>query len=171
MPFYRLSSDDEPKLIAQPETGMGFQVIFAGIFPGREGRFLVLSCALVLPARDREELRNSLLELAEVTNGEEADLDEVPAERVFLRGDVRTIGSRLTGMAEPPFGRRPLFPKTTLVVERGSAQPHLFFRFSPRRRDPRVDSPNYGQAGGGVEVLFLKGAIALHGVPHLIPDF
>jgi len=30
--------------------------------------------------------------------------------------------------------------------------------------------PNFGQAGGGVEVLFPKGATALHGRPHEIPE-
>ncbi len=218
MPIYRVSDDDENRFAAQPETGMGFQVIRVG-----GARFVVLANLIVVRAESPEEFQQGLLSLAEAAAGE---IEEVRLDSFRLGGTLETIESRLQSL--PQYGQPPLFPKTALVVERKSAEPQAFVRYSARRRDPRVDpktgsykpgtyavpwseiplvpsgfaavgryalpnpfaarrlypiitsstpqligaaAPNYGQAGGGVEVLFPQGATALYGQPHVIASF
>lgn len=140
--YFRLSPDDVLRLVAEPESGMGFQVILAELSSGLKGRFIVLSSLILLPARDTEELQNSLLSLLEVTDHEDDDLDEVDAKIVSLCGTVKTIESRLQAIDVQAYSQPPLFPKTALVVTRNSANPQLFVRYSARKSDPRVNPTN-----------------------------
>jgi len=232
MPISKLSKDDQKRLAKEPETGMGFQVVFGSV-GGKEGRFVVLASLLVLPAREAAELEEAFEELSEHGAGE---IEEAPAQRAQVSGSLSVIEARLPdprvvaarSQLAPQQATPPLVPKTALVVTRRSAVPEAFFRCSPRKKDPRVDpktgdfargtyaapwseiplvpsgfaavgryalpnpfaarriypivtdttpqlvgaaAPAFGQAGGGVEVLFPKGARALHGEPHVIPAF
>jgi hypothetical protein len=215
---------------------MGFQVVWGEISPEIIGRFVVLDSLIVLRARTRGELRESLAELAEFAEAD--DLEEVPGQPRQFAGNVRTIESRLpspevSNVRIDSFNvtvgtQGKLFRKTALVITRTSSNPQAFIRYTASRRDPRVDrktgdfapgtyaapwseaprvpsgfaavaryalpnpfaarrvypivtastpqiigaaAPNYGQSGGGVEVLFPMGAEALYGQPHLIAAF
>lgn len=148
MPIFRLTTDAQEKLIIEPETGMGFQVVWGQISPDTIGRFVILDTLIVLRARSRAELRDGLEELAEFAESD--DLEEVPGQIVQFAGTVRTIESRLPSPEVsnlPPDspnlrGRTPrgLFRKTSLVITRTSSDPQAFIRYSARRKDPRVDS-------------------------------
>jgi hypothetical protein len=235
MAIYRLAVHEQKRLSTLPDSGMGFQVVWGEISSTRTGRFIVLDTLLVLRARTRGELRDQLSELSETSSD---DFDEVPANTVSFSGTVVTIESRLPSkQVSDSVGDAPqlpspiphrLFRKTALIITRTSSSPQAFFRYSARRRDPRVDpktgdfasgtyaapwseaplvpsgfaavaryalpnpfaarrvytivtdstpqvigaaAPNHGQSGGGVEVLFPKGAKALYGEPHLIAAF
>lgn len=233
MPIFRLAPDGQERLVDEPETGMGFQVVWGDISPNMTGRFVILDSLLVLPARSRAEFREVLAELSEL---ESEDIEDVQGQSVQFVGAVRTIESRLPSPQVSDLrptvinlrAKGSLFRKTALVITRRSSAPEAFLRFSTRRQDPRVDpktgnfapgtyaapwseaplvpsgfaavgryalpnpfaarrlypivtmstpqligaaAPNYGQSGGGVEVLFPNGAIALYGQPHLIAAF
>jgi hypothetical protein len=213
---------------------MGFQVVWADVVGGKPGRYVILDSALVLAARSRPELRDSLAQLRERAQDDIEKLDLPPAK--FKGNLLTTTESRLPNpehvgwpaVQSVESGRRSLFSRTALVVSRTSSLPAAFIRYSARSQDPRVHpktgnfapgtyaapwseaplvpsgfaavaryalpnpfaarrvylivtnstpqligaaAPNYGQAGGGVEVLFPNGAQAMYGTPHLIAAF
>jgi len=112
--FYRIPEDYESDLIEEPETGMGFHVIQAEA-PHLEGdRFVVLASLIVLPARDHEELENSLLSLCEVSSEDIDDIAE-SAHTISFQGSVRTIESRLPQRLQAQYNQPPLLTTRSRV--------------------------------------------------------
>lgn len=230
MSLFRARDYDEEKLASEPETGMDFQLVRGTISGHKANRFMVIGSRLILPARTRGELLDSLQKL---TESEATDLDEVPAKRTGFESPPQVIFSMLDGQVreaesgvEVPGTERPerLIRPQGIVATRTNVPPMAYFRFSANQKDPRVlpngdfvsgtyattyndlgmvpsgfaavgryalpsplsarymfiimtnsspqligtAVPNFGQAGGGVEVLFRGGATAMTGVPHEI---
>jgi hypothetical protein len=145
MPIFRLSEDSEAAVRNEPETGMGFQIVFAQTNEGHSGRFLVLESLLLIPAERRDVLLDALQELAAVAA--DVDIEEVSGETVTFRIPPVVMETRLPNPAvdqnlpaavASAYNQAPIFSKTALVLERRKSDPLAFVRFSARRRDPRV---------------------------------
>ena len=146
MSVFTVDPRDQDRLVGQPETGMGFQVVWADLVGGKPGRYVILDSAVVLPARSRPELRASLAQLRESAQDDIENLDFPPAKfqgNVLATTESRLPNSEHDGWPAVQFvddSRRPLFNRTALVVSRTSSLPEAFIRYSARRKDPRVDS-------------------------------
>lgn len=208
MPIFRASPLTEQRLVAQAESGIGFQVLRY-----RADILVALNATLLIPLRDLRDGREMVDELV-------ALLAEGPAyretETIELADDMLLVFSQLdleyrdpqTGLNAPEIVAAP--PESVISPKR----PYSYYRFSAAPRDKRIApngdflpgtyattfadfhfvpsgfaavgryalpnpasarfvfqiitfdrptkmgtaTPNFGQAGGGVEVLFGKGA-------------
>lgn len=221
MTCIRLTEEDQNKLVIEPETGMGFQVIWATVGSKSPKRYVAFGSTILLPAENIDEFLDSLKKIA---SSGIRKFDELEAEPGSFRGKVETMESRLDINVGTQFTQTRLFDPQSVVLKNEKASPMAYFRFSANPNDPRVLSngnftagtyattyndlrmvpsgfaavgryalpnplsarfvyilvtdstpqligtavPKFGQAGGGVEVLFLKEAKALYAIPHEI---
>lgn len=209
MALLRVTSDSTEKLLEQPETGMGYQIIY-----DRGIRYLVFNSLIALPFSDYKSNRIDSRDVEYLSGN--PDLDELPAwlELISFSNEAETcvsildkqINSSDPGITLPDVVSGP--PAWLAKV------PRSYYRFSPFHKDRRIDpngdfrpgtyattfndlafvpsgfaavgryalpnpasacqvfqivtwdpptymgtaTPNFGQAGGGVEVLFKNGA-------------
>lgn len=220
MAIFRATEMGEQRLIALPESGMGFQVVRY-----RGNVFVALNATILVPLAELREGRATADEIAALLAEGRAQLDVV-TERIELADDVWLAFSQLdpeyrdpqTGLNSPEIVAAP--PESVISPKR----PYSYYRFSVAPRDKRVAfngdflpgtyattfadfhfvpsgfaavgryalpspasarfvfqivtfdrpskmgtaTPNFGQAGGGVEVLFANGAKNGAGLSYMI---
>jgi hypothetical protein len=210
MPIYRATEFSERRLIAVPESGIGFQIIRY-----RRDLLVALNATILIPL---QELREGLATAEELASflAEGLASSDIPIEAIELTDDFRLVFSQLelqyrdpqTGLnipemvAVPPANvispRRPYSyyrftaaPRDKRITTKGDFLPGTYattyadFQFVPsgfaavgryaipnpaparfvfqiitfdRPTKMGTATPNFGQAGGGVEVLFGTGA-------------
>ena len=144
MPIFKLKEgEQQQRLVNQPETGMGFQIV-QGEIEGHDGEiFLVIGSQIILPAKDLDELNSSFLEVSE--SGTQQLDDYVAAENEFFRGPLvltsrldRAVGTRPEISSGIRDNARKLVEPQPLVSEVIQPERQAFFRFSATQKDPRV---------------------------------
>lgn len=209
MPIFYASQRTEARLVATPESGLGFQIV------RYRGLLVALNASVLVPLDELRDGRATADELAALlATGPE--LEPGRRDRLDIEGDFSLAFSQLdatywdveTGLRRPEMSATP--PENVISPKRA----YSYYRFSAAPRDKRIKpdgsfvpgtyattfadlhfvpsgyaavgryalpnpasarfvfqiltwdrptkmgtaTPNFGQAGGGVEVLFANGA-------------
>jgi hypothetical protein len=134
MPIYRATDSTETRLIAQPESGIGFQILRY-----RGDLLVALNATLLVALRELREGRATADELTALL-AEGAARPDSPREVLNLADDFRLAFSQLdpeyrdqgTGLNVPEIVAAPA--ETVISPKR----PYSYYRFSASPRDKRV---------------------------------
>lgn len=139
MHFWNLRSEQVETLVAQPETGMGFQVVEAKPFYTREPTAWLVFNAEIALSFERGELQRWLESRTgfspEALRSLAEDIGDIPRE---LTVTASRAGVELT--ASPYGATQSIAPNPLSLVKKGFAQANAgYCRFSPFPNDRRVD--------------------------------
>lgn len=211
MAIFKIRENTQSRLLKEPETGMGFQVI-----KYRDSALVIFNASIAIPLNELREQPLSEDDYNLVSGHPDSGFEQ-NSDSLNIEDDILILNLLLrTGMDTDTFGlsisESAIIPPESIISSR---IPHAYYRYSPYHIDKRVDSisgdffpgtfattqsdmhfvpsgfaavgryalpnpasakyifpivtfdkpnligtvaPNFGQSGGGVEVLFNKGA-------------